>query len=126
MQYRQFLSYIKRFGHLAESGSHNIMNPAAHGPSVMHTQETTYMTADMGNTTPPWQSGGPFAPAMSYQTQMDGGYYYDDSDTSDDDGEADAVLFGREEDEPDMSSWSNNDRSEYYYQKYKRYRKKWR
>eukprot|EP00959_Pyramimonas_sp_CCMP1952_P110093 2303334-Pyramimonas_sp.AAC.1 len=44
---------------------------------------------------------------MSYQTQVDGGYYYDDSDTSDDDGKADAALFGRVEDEPDMSSWSN-------------------
>eukprot|EP00959_Pyramimonas_sp_CCMP1952_P213546 4467743-Pyramimonas_sp.AAC.1 len=84
------------------------------------------MTADMHNS--PAQgiwTRGPFAP-QAHQNVDPGEYYYDASDTSDDDGEMDMVLFGQEDGEPDMSSWSINDRAEFYYQKYKRYRKKWR
>ena len=55
-------------------------------------------------------------------------YYYNDcgSDTTDDDGELDTVLFAQNEYEPDMSTWSHNDIGEFYYQQYRRYRKKWR
>ncbi|CAK0891956.1 unnamed protein product, partial [Prorocentrum cordatum] len=126
MQYRQFIAYVKRFGHLAEHGSHNIMNPAQ-SPGVFHTEQT-FMTNEFGTPGQPsamWPTGVFNAGSA---TAPEGTYLYDgdDSDTTDDDGEANAVLFQREDDEPDMSQWSNNDQAEFYYQKYKRYRKKWR
>ena len=34
-EYRQFTEYVKRFGHLAEAGSHAINQGATHGPSVL-------------------------------------------------------------------------------------------
>ena len=134
-QYRQFVEYLKRFGHLAESGSHNIMQGATMGPTV-------FPTADAGSSAGGCIGGGcgmfPMFSAFAnqdynnndYYNDYDGTYYYDDdgdSDTSDDGGdEPDMVLFEREDDEPDMSTWSANEIGEFYYQRYRRYRKKWR
>ena len=35
--YRQFIDYLKRFGHIAENGAMNIMQGATQGHSTFHT-----------------------------------------------------------------------------------------
>ena len=49
-EYRQFLEYVKRFGHLAEAGAHSIQHGVTPGQQVMLTQgEASY---------PSWDSSG--------------------------------------------------------------------
>ncbi|CAK0851325.1 unnamed protein product [Prorocentrum cordatum] len=119
MQYRQIIAYIMRFGHLAEHGSHNIMNPAQ-SPSAFHATEHTFMTDGFGQpiglpsgTSGIWQTGvfGSGAAAATDESYLHGGV---DADATDDDGEANAVRFQRKEDEPDMTGWSNNEQAEFY------------
>ena len=160
-EYRQFCEYVKRFGHLAEAGTHAINQGATHGPSVLATwalptfgdsgvphgadgQGVYYPAADgmsgpghsggwqdnSGGTGMNFPGTGMNFPGTGMNYPTDTTYFAeDDSDTSDDeewDGTV-MTLSSREGDEPQFLDTMNpQDVAGWYYQQYKRYKRKWR
>ena len=124
-EYRQFLEYTKRFGHVAEAGNFSMTLGATQGPAVMFSGEVDTQTGSYlpfmqgggsGSGPPqpnPWVAyylvGAAGAAPQAAEGVYDGVNATDRaSDTSDDDGEGIAVLFARENDEPDMTGWTEN------------------
>ena len=133
-EHRQFLEYVKRFGHLAEAGAHSIQHGVMPGRQTMLTQGgEAYPTWEAhAQSAPSYYAGGGVADGMQLHAQQvppqppaesdDHSYEESDSDTSDEESE-EYVWF---ENEPDMSSWDENAVAEYLYQRYKAYKKRWR
>ena len=122
-EYRQFLEYVKRFGHLAEAGNYSIAQGATHGSPVMLSQSSEQGSApcvsgEQGSA--PGVSGMMFPVGSAYADELD------DSDTSDDEDYTETTYLQREDDEPDMTAWSPNQVGEFFAFQYKRYKKKWR
>ena len=137
-EYRQFIEYVRRFGHLAEAGNYSIAQgvtqghptmwatpgEAAHNIPNSGTESAAYLgVAGCGAQSP----ANPGAISGMFPTGPSPGplppQYDDDSDTSDDD---EGQYLAEDVDEPDMTGWTTNQVGEYFYQKYKHYTRKWR
>ena len=146
---RTFLGYIKRFGHLAEAGSHSLTRGIQRGgPATMATWalptwddaangavETSFpampspaLATASGQ---PWGNLGPGAapvgiPGQHADPQMSfADYYEDDSDTSDEE-DSNGPDGERDPEDPDFTAWTQNQIGEYLYQQYERFKRKWR
>ena len=115
-EYRDFLDYLKRHGHLWESAPGTMTQGVIPGQSIMMTtppDNSAYPTnfapgLCFGGNSSMFGSGMATAPmyvSTTLATQEDGDW--SDSDTSDED-EAENVYF-LDNDVPDMTDWSNND-----------------
>ena len=69
-EYRQFTEYVKRFGHLAEAGSHAINQGATHGPSVLASWAFPVTNSDTDQT--PGNGGNMNSHALNPGTQQPG------------------------------------------------------
>ena len=123
-EYRQFIEYVRRFGHLAEAGNYSIAQGVTQGhPTMVTSPGNTPYPADSNSGA---QSAAYLGSAVGMFPEPPQAHLptdEDDSDTSDDE---DGHYHAAEDDEPDMSGWTANDISEFYYQKYKTYKRKWR
>ena len=124
-EYRQFIEYVRRFGHLAEAGNYSIAQGVSQGHPTMWASPQdgpgdplsgTQSAANMG-------SLGGVGGMFPTDDHMPMSAADDDSDTSDDE---DGHYHVQDPDEPDMTGWTSNQVGEYYYQKYKQYKRKWR
>ena len=137
MEYRQFIEYVRRFGHLAEAGNYSIAQGVTTGHPTMFAEGVPGQMAPDGGTqgTVSGSIGGMFpdsgtqgtaSGSMGGMFPTDGStaqYFEDDSDTSDDE---EGHYQTQDADEPDMTGWTANQVGEFYYQKYKHYKRKWR
>ena len=131
-EYRQFLEYVKRFGHLAEAGSYSINHGATMGPSTMATWNFPTVGGDGNAAQQQPQFAGLAGGAQfsqptnnvftSHQQTGLQNYDFDDSDTSDDDEAAGDETFL----EFPPANASSNEQAAHYYQRYKAYKRKYR
>ena len=124
-EYRQFIEYVRRFGHLAEAGNYSIAQGVTQGHSTMWaTPQEVPGQVNPGSgtqgTASPASIAGMF-PTDNPHEQLP--HDDDDSDTSDDE---DGIYHTQDPTDPDMAGWIVNDIGEYYYQKYKLSKRKWR
>ena len=148
-EFQVFTTYLRRYGHLAEAGAYSIAQGVRQGAATMATFMMTDAAADTAQAAPYYPYAPPnaaAAPAATWTPSLQGSTgvppshqypmygpdsaqadNFNDSDTSDDDEQtyfADDRVAGQVP--PDVLAAGDNAVGEYYYQKYKGFKRKWR